>query len=152
MEHVNQRRHELLDADDNSVRALIRAWILPDIEEIAEAEGGSYHARFLAVVCNNQEFNFDELWSRPHASSYQRIADGLRKLLADLPAAIFSLRFGMAMLQSIYAIAEQEQLEAAGKTSMTTQSPVFVSNLIDVLEAIFVAAPSTETREKLDKA
>jgi AcrR family transcriptional regulator len=151
MEHVNQRRHELLDADDSSVRALVGAWIRPDIEEMAEAEGGSYHARFLAVVCNNREFNVDELWNRPHASSYQRIAAGLRKLLPDLPAPIFSQRFGMAMLQSIYAIAEQERLEAAGKTQMTARSPLFVSNLIDVLEAIFSAPLSAETRHELNQ-
>jgi hypothetical protein len=55
------------------------------------------------------------------------------------------------MLQSIYAIAEQERLEAAGKPHMTARSPLFVSNLIDVLEAIFSAPLSAETRHELNQ-
>jgi AcrR family transcriptional regulator len=149
MEHVDQRRHDLLDADESTVRALVKAWVVPDIEEITEAEGGSYHARFLAVVCNHPNFSFQELWNRPHASSYQRLGDGLRRLLPNLPEQVFSMRFGMAMLQSIYAIADQERL-LTGNTASTPSAPLFVSHLIDVIEAIFTAPLSTDTRHELE--
>jgi len=149
MQHVDQQRHDLLDQDESSVGALVRAWILPDVEEIAEAEGGSYHARFLAVVSNHQHFNFRELWKSPYAGSYKRIADGLRKLLPGIPEQIFSMRFGMAMMQSIHAIADQERLIAAGSTETAISAPLFVSNLIDVMVAILTAPISAETEREL---
>jgi hypothetical protein len=64
-------------------------------------------------------------------------------------ATIFPLRFGMAMLQSIYVIAEQERLEATGKTDTTIQSKLFIWHLIDAMEAIFTAPLSVETRHEL---
>ena len=145
MEHVDQRRHQLLDADSSSVRALTRAWILPDVQEINEAEGGSYHARFLAVVCNHADFDFDQLWQRPYASSYLRVADGLRRHLPHLPPDVFSMRFGMAMIQSIYTMADQERIANSAATTFEPNSPALVSHLVDVLEAIFLAPVSLET-------
>ena len=148
MAHVDQRRHDLLDQEDDSIEALVKAWILPDIEEINEAEGGSYHARFLAVASHHPSLDFRELWTNPHASSYQRIADGLRKQLPELPEAVFSMRFGMAMMQSIYALADQERLITAGKSEGMTM-PLFVSHLIDVMVAILSAPLSEQTKREL---
>ena len=149
MAHVDQRRHDLLDQDESSIRALMKAWIVPDIEEIAETEGGSYHARFLAVVCNHPEFRVQDLWHRPHASSYLRLSDGLKRLLPNLSPQLFSMRFGMAMLQSIYAIADQERLVAADKATAIS-APLFVSHLIDVMEAILTAPVSADTERELE--
>ncbi len=151
MAHVDQRRHDLLDQDESSIRDLIKAWIVPDIEEITEAEGGSYHARFLAVVCNHPEFRVQDVWHRPHAGSYQRLSDGLRRLLPNLSPQVFSMRFGMAMLQSIYAIADQERLMAADRES-AINAPLFVSHLIDVMEAILTAPLSADTERELELA
>jgi AcrR family transcriptional regulator len=148
MEHVDQRRHDLLDQDESSVRALIKAWVLPDLEEITKAEGGSYHARFLAVVCNHPDFSVRDVWTRPHAGSYKRLSDGLRHLLPELPEQVFAMRFGMAMLQSIYAIADQERLVAAD-TKSAISAPLFASHLIDIMEAIFTAPLSADTRREL---
>jgi AcrR family transcriptional regulator len=149
LEHTDQRRHQLLDEDESDLRALIRAWVLPDVEEITEAEGGTHHARFMAIVCNHPELNFDELWDRPHASSFRRLAFALRRLLPELPETIFSMRFGMAMMQSIYAIADQERLLAAGNQPVS--SALFVSHLIDSMEALFMAPLSKETQQELER-
>jgi AcrR family transcriptional regulator len=145
LEHVDQRRHILLDEDESTVSALMRAWILPDIEEINEAEGGSYHARFLGVVTNHPDFSFAELWSRPHASSFTRIINGLKKLLPELPSQILSIRFGMAMMQSICTMAEQERQQ-------TISTPLFTCHLVDVMTAIFTAPLSTDTRRELQRS
>ena len=152
MGHVDQRRHDLLDTDDGSIEALVQAWILPDIEEITSATGGSYHAQFLAVVSNHPEFNFQKLWNVRYASSYKRIAEGLRKLLPELPEKVFGMRFGMAMMQSIYSIADQERLLAVENKHIKdrqTAEPLFVSNLIDVMVAILTAPLSKQTRKEL---
>jgi AcrR family transcriptional regulator len=146
MEHVDERRHALLEANSSSVRALVHAWVLPDIEEISNAEGGSYHAQFLAVVCNRPDFNVNELWQRPHAGSYKRLADRLRELLPELSAQVFSLRFGMAMLQAIYTMAERERTLESKPKRKNLSTEVFVSHLTDVMEAIFTAPVSPETR------
>ena len=142
--NTNARRHELLDNDSSSIRALIRAWLLPDVEEITEATGGSYHARFLAVVANYPGFSMQQLWNRPAADSFTRLGRLLRQQLSDLPDEVISMRFGMAMLQSIYAMADEERLQAHGRNPA-----LFVSHLIDVLEAIFTAPLSSETAAEL---
>jgi len=142
--NTNARRHELLDADSSSLRALIRAWVLPDVEEITGTPGGSYHARFLANVTNHPEFDMRVLWGRPHASSFARLGKLLRQQLPDIPESLFSMRFGMAMLQSIYATADQESLQ--GNTHSTA---LFVSHLIDVMKAILVAPVSDETAHEI---
>jgi len=149
MEHVDMRRHQLLDDDSTSVRALIKAWVLPDCEEIAMTQGGSYHAQFLAVACSHPDFDLQALGQRPHASSYSRVADELRRLLPELPPEVFALRFGMAMLQGIYSMADQERLNHGSDASHQTSPALFVGNLIDVLEAIFTAPVSVESQAEL---
>lgn len=152
MGHVDERRHDLLDTDDGSIEALVRAWILPDIEEIISAAGGSYHAQFLVMVSNHPEFNFQKLWNIRYASSYKRIAEGLRKLLPELPEQVFGMRFGMAMMQSIYSIANQERLLTIDNTHTNDEQiaePLFVSNLIDVMVAILTAPLSMQTKKEL---
>ena len=59
------------------------------------------------------------------------------------------MRFGMAMLQSIYAIADQERLIAADKATAIS-APLFVSHLIDVMEAILTAPVSADTERELE--
>jgi AcrR family transcriptional regulator len=145
LEHVDQRRHALLDDDESTVSALMRAWILPDIEEITEAEGGSFHARFLGVVANHPDFSFADLWGRPHASSFTRVINGLKQMLPELPEQIVSMRFGMAMMQSIGAMADQER-----QPTISTQ--LFTCHLIDVMTAIFTAPLSTDTRRELKRS
>ena len=149
LEHTDQRRHQLLDEDESHLRSLIRAWVLPDVEEITQAEGGSSHARFMAIVCNDPELNFDGLWDRPQASSFRRLAFSLRKLLPDLPEKVFSMRFGMAMMQSIYAMADKERLIATGNRQIS--AALFVSHLIDSLEALFKAPLSAQTLQELER-
>lgn len=149
MAHVDARRHALLDRNSESVRACLEAWILPDVEEITEAEGGCYHKRFLAVVCNHPALNLDALWKRPNGSSYVRTAKCLRALLPDISDQLFSMRFGMAMMQSIYSMADQERLSAMTGKDRGNASALFVSHLIDVMEAIFTAPVSAETQREL---
>ena len=144
LEHVDQRRHALLDKDESTVSALMRAWILPDIEEVTEAEGGSFHARFLGVVTNHPDFNFADLWRRPHASSFMRVNNGLKKLLPELPSTILSMRFGMAMMQSICTMAEQERQQ-------TISTQLLTCHLVDIMTAIFTAPLSNDTRRELQR-
>ncbi|ARN73230.1 TetR/AcrR family transcriptional regulator [Oceanicoccus sagamiensis] len=151
MAHVDQRRHQLLDKDDSSIRALIKAWVLPDLEEITSTKGGSYHARFLAVASNHPALNFSKLWTSPYASSYMRIAKGLKALLPKMPETIFYSRFGMAMIQSIYNLADQERLRSS-KSKNAISEDLFIHQLIDVMEGIFIAPISTETKKQLKLA
>ncbi len=151
MSHVDQRRHTMLDNADNSIRALIKAWILPDFDEITHSKGGAYHARFLAVASNHPALNFSELWKSPYASSYLRIAEALKKLLPAMPETIFYSRFGMAMIQSIYNLADQERLRSSKSKTHMNES-LFINQLIDVIEGIFIAPISPETRKQLKQA
>ncbi len=145
LSHVDQLRHKMLDEDESTPRSIIKAWIFPDAHEITSTKGGSHHARFLAVLANSPEFNFNELWQRESASSYLRVANGLRIHLPDIPEQIFTMRFGMAMIQSIYAMADQEEYHR-------TTSRLFINHLVDVIEAIFAAPISRETAEELTQA
>ena len=139
---ANERRLELLANDSSTVRAIIEALIIPDIEVITETEGGSHHARFLAVMTNYTEFDFGDLYNRPAASSYGKLINALRKLLPKLPDEVFSMRFGLAMQQSIHAIAEHERHHF-------TATPLFVSQLIDSMEAMMTAPVSQQTQREL---
>jgi hypothetical protein len=59
------------------------------------------------------------------------------------------MRFGMAMIQSIFAIADQERVQASGNHRNGNTSPLFVSNLIDIMAAIFTTPVSAETDQEL---
>ena len=151
MEHVDLRRHQLLDDDSSSVRALMKAWILPDVEEINESEGGSFHARFLARTSNHPELNYKKLWTSKHASSYQRILKSLKSLFPNMPKEVFDTRFAMVMMQSIYSLADQERLNATTSKGKKIAAELYVTQLIDVMEGVFNAPVSAETKKALKK-
>ena len=84
-----------------------------------------------------------------HASGMQRIAKGLREVLTDLPASIFSMRFGLVMIEVIHVLAEHERLMELSMTDENISSSLYVSNLVDILVASLQAPVSTETRREM---
>ena len=146
MQQVNDRRLCMLDHADNDVRALIEAWVYPMVEVMNEPDSGSHYIRFLARVSTHADNNVRKLWFGDHASGLQRIATGLRNKLTDLPEKIFSIRFGLVIIQLIHSLAEYERLAELSADTDTVSSPLFVSNLVDVLVAALQAPVNPETQ------
>ncbi|ARN73227.1 TetR/AcrR family transcriptional regulator [Oceanicoccus sagamiensis] len=148
MERVNTRREKMLDNNTGTLRDLITAWVYPMVEEMNEADGGTHYIRFIAKVSTHADNDVRSLMDSKHASGLHRIAAGLRELLVDLPATIFSMRFGLVMIEVIHILAEHERLmELSPNHEMS--NALYVSNLVDTLVATLEASLSTETQREL---
>jgi AcrR family transcriptional regulator len=148
MEGSNSRRLEMLEESDGSLRSLINALVLPQVEQI-ENEGAVHYARFLARVSVHCEANIRALQQSEHASGMRLIAEGLRKVLNDIPATIISLRIGVAMATCIHMLAERERLVEYTRDDRIVSYPLFVGNLVDVITAGLSAPVSEATEQEL---
>jgi AcrR family transcriptional regulator len=146
MERSNNRRLEILEEGDGSVRSLINALVLPQVEEI-ENGGAVHYAKFLARVSVHSEANIQMLQQSEHALGTRMIAEGLRKELSYIPETIISLRIGVAMATCIYMLAERERLVEYTRNDRAVSYPLFVGNLIDVITA-GLSAPVSEVTER----
>ena len=150
MERVNQRREQFLDESSaTDVHSLLAAWVYPMVEEMAQSDNGTHYIRFLAKVSTHSDNDVRRLMDSRHASGLKRIAQGLRAQLGDLPSAIFSMRFGLAITQLIHALAEHERLIEVSAETEAIDSTLYVSNLVDVLVAGLQAPISSTSRREL---
>ncbi|WP_101759925.1 TetR/AcrR family transcriptional regulator [Oceanicoccus sp. KOV_DT_Chl] len=149
MKQVNERREKMLDQNAGDIRALIEAWVYPMVDVMNESTSGSHYIRFLAKVSNHADNDIRKLWDAHHSSGLQKIATGLRQLLIDIPEKLFGMRFGLAMLQLIHALAEYERLIELSDDGEVISSALFVGNLVDVLVASLQAPIASITRQEL---
>ena len=149
MERVNTRREVMLDKGTEGINGWIAAWVYPMVEEMNQADSGTHYIRFIAKVSTHSDNDVRSLMNSQHASGMQRIAKGLREVLTDLPASIFSMRFGLVMIEVIHVLAEHERLMELSMTDENISSSLYVSNLVDILVASLQAPVSTETRREM---
>ncbi len=148
MERVNHRREEMLDNSGDSIHDWIAAWVYPMVEEMNKPDGGSHYIRFIAKVSTHADNDVRQLMDSEHASGLQRVAAGLRTVLSDLPPAIFSMRFGLVMIEVIHVLAEHERLMELSPSDEMSHS-LYVSNLVDTLVASLQASMSADTQREL---
>lgn len=148
MERVNARREQMLNGSEEEISDWVAAWVYPMVEEMNQADSGTHYIRFIAKVSTHTDNNIRNLMKSQHASGLQRIATGLRSSLSDLPASIFSMRFGLVMIEVIHVLAEHERLMALS-ADQDMSSSLYVSNLVDTLVASLQAPISTATRREI---
>lgn len=147
MRKINSQRLALLAAGCHNIEDWIRAWVIPQIEEL-ETEGGSYYGRFMSQVSSMPNEDLRQVWSSRHAEGMQQIISGLRNALPDLPEVVFSIRVGLAMTQYIHVLADRERLLEVSSGNGAS-SALFISNLIDVMASGLAAPLSSTTQQEI---
>jgi AcrR family transcriptional regulator len=154
MAKVNAHRLMALEAiatnhQENDIRSLVGAIVLPIVTEIDADESGQHYIRFMAQAIGHPQLDLAELWQQEHSGGLATALDMLREALPDIPPVLFGQRFGLAFEQIIHSLADREKLRHSAKNTFEINSALFVSNLIDCVTGTMSAPVSDETREKL---
>lgn len=149
--HLNERRMAMLNVIEQShgqfdLRSIIRCFVCPLIDEIEKTEGGSFFLRFLAAVNMHSDMDVCRMWRNRHVEATEKIYALLQNSLPELPASVFSVRFGLMMVHLIYVMAEREKFLTVNENARMGQE-LFYANLIDILVAMMSAPVSTETQQ-----
>jgi len=153
MERVNKRRHERLDQLDrhqatDHIRSLIGALVYPIVEEMF-AEDGQYYIQCNAQATSHPSNFVSTLGDSEFATGLQRIVVALKDALPDLPDMIVAQRFGLALDQTIHALADQINLMPRSGTIDENTASIFASNLVDMIAGGLAAPMSRETQNEL---
>ena len=116
MRIVNARRHEYLaGVDDDDVRGLVAAVVVPLVEVVAEIDG--WYARFQARARWDTEA-WDALQRVPSGDSFTTAMKKLSRTLSDLPSAVRRSRLDQLMTLVLGTIAGWE----AGQSRLSAEA------------------------------
>lgn len=157
MANVNVHRvNRLEDIEDagqqQDVRSLVGAIVLPIVAEIDNAEGGQHYIRFMAQAIGHPQLDLAELWQQENSGGLATALQLLRKAIPHVPDPIFGQRFGLAFEQIIHSLADREKLRQSSRSSFEIDSAVFVNNLIDTIAGGMSASVSQATYDSLEQA
>jgi AcrR family transcriptional regulator len=132
MRIVNERRHAYLaGVDDDDVRGLVAAIVVPLVETVAEIDGG-YYARFQARTRWDAEA-WGALQQVPSGASFTTAMRKLNRCLGDLPRAIRHSRLDQLMTLVLGTIAGWEG--GASRLSAAALGNELISTGVAVLTA-----------------
>jgi len=153
MERVNRRRNERLDQLEKTkalgdIRSLIGALVYPIVEEMFE-EDGQHYIQCSAQATSHPSNFVSTLGDSEFGTGLQRIVRLLRDALPDLPEMIVGQRFGLALDQTIHALADQINLMPRSRSIDENTAALFASNLVDMIAGGLAAPMSEETENEL---
>lgn len=145
---VDARRVALLDRLQTEgrmgdPRALVGAWVRPLAEELTPRPEGNHYIRFLDQARRQWSTLPPEL-TRDLDTGWRRASLALQQVLGYLPAALVTLRLGVAAQQSIGALARMEAAMMRGRSGVTALAAQ-VDNLVDMMAGALTAPVSAET-------
>lgn len=156
MEHrlaqIEADRAELLRALDSEgrtgdVRQVLAALIRPQVRSI---ERGEHYVGFNAQLLTSETGHYSEyafLLADPElVPGGHRVDSLLRARLGHLPAPVASRRLEFAYATSLHALVRHQRQRTAGTAPPT---PLFTSELIDMLAAMLTAPLSQQTHAQL---
>ena len=157
MANVNAHRVNRLEqiteqGEEQNVRALVGAIVLPIVAEIDNEAGGQYYIRFMAQAIGHPQLDLAALWQQENSDGLARTLQLLRAAIPHVPDPIFGQRFGLAFEQIIHSLADREKLRQSSRSSFEINSAVFVNNLIDTIAGGMSAPVSEATRNSLEQA
>jgi AcrR family transcriptional regulator len=133
----------LAELDDASeVRDWVGCLVRPITEHLAALGNPTWYARFGAQVTTDpmlRAIMIDEALVRP---SMQRVLEGLRGLLPELPAEVRRERADMARLLMVHVVAERERALAEGRGTARSTWQDAATGLIDAVVGLW-QAPAT---------
>lgn len=124
-------------------RALVGAWVRPLAEELTPRPEGNHYIRFLDQA-RRQWSTLPRELTRDLDTGWRRATQALQQVLAYLPAALVTLRLGVAAQQSIGALAQMEAAMMRGRHGVTALA-VQVDNLVDMMVGALTAPVASET-------
>ena len=143
---IAERRSHLLDALDESsggLRDAIVALVEPIVEQVQAHPGGADYIRIVAHLASHPDLDPAELGAGSTPVS-RRLNVALVARCPKLPPRIFALRMELLLVVLFHGLADHARTLADPTVAARTKR-LFVNNLIDTVEAILVAQPSTST-------
>ena len=157
MERVNRsRKLKLAEALEQcnghpEPRQLVATLVAPIVEEICNAEGGSFYIRFLAQAIGHPQTDTNKFTENMLADAADSVYKQIKKMTPDIPEPIFGQRFGLMWVMIIHALADRERAsELRARTQLVNQT-LFVSNLIDSATGGLMAPVSACTKAELKR-
>lgn len=140
---VEARRHQMLDAvessdDPTDLRRLAEALVVPAAELLADRAGGRDYLRIMAELVNRAEPVFAEASTRDRRSSTNRWRRAVAPLVPPLALDRLHRRFTAIRIMFV-------ELARRAEGSPRRDDRLFVSNLVDLVEAILGTPPSAGT-------
>lgn len=150
MEGINARRHAMLELVDESdrtsaLRRVAEALVIPFAEQVDQ--GGRHYVRLVAQLHGDPRTRTFRLTRGVHDSAIRETAELVPRLLPDIPREIVRQRLLLVTSLIIHAVAEQERAMAEG--SPRNVMPLFVGNLVDVIQAMLLAPVSSASATEL---
>lgn len=144
---------EKLKAENGSpdVAALLRALVIPLVQEIDDTEGGEYYILFVAQLLGHPTLDMRRMWCRQLDTSVGPIYHALRDSLSEIPDELYSSRFGLLWELTIHALADRSRIYGAGRpASGSPLKSLFIDNLMDVLLGLITAPISGATARQVE--
>lgn len=147
---TERRRQRLaaLEGQQPTLRRLLQALVLPVAEQAENRDGGEYYIHISAELIATNTLSFYEPANRPLRINRE---DQLAQMIAvqlDLPPALLEARMLLVTGLMFHGLSDHLRLRSAASTDehpALTDTAMFVSNLVDSLEAVLMAQPSGET-------
>lgn len=143
-EDVERIRDAMLETigDSGDVRDWIDCLVRPSTEHLAALGCPTWHARFAAQVMTDpmlRAIMIDEALVRP---SIQRVLEGVRALLPELPPEVRHERADMARLLMVHVLAERERALAEGRGTARSTWRDAAAGLTDAIVGLWLAPVS----------
>jgi len=146
--HYLGRRRALLRARAGTerLRSVVEAQLLP-VVELGEEEG-CYYLMFLEQLQRHGvgDHPFDRL-AAVHQSSHRTYVRTMKSLLGHVPAELRESRIGQSSSICLHACADRQRARHFG--SPVSPFGLYVSQLLDGIEALLTSPPSPETLKAL---
>lgn len=158
MAGINRCRVAMLDAleaeaQDDAIRPVVEAMVLPLAEQLDPATNGGHYIRFLAQAISDPSVDVGGLVRDKFDHGMVRTRRLARRILDHLPAEIVEERMTLASAQMVHALADKARRRAARPTrERPGETAFFVANLIDSLTGALSAPVSPEALACLDEA
>jgi AcrR family transcriptional regulator len=157
MAPIDEQRRALLDQVETAkrqgdLRALVEALVYPLASALAQTNGVSWYARFLAQVVFEPGF---EMFApeRSHVTAgLERLIARFHRRLDHIPGPIRTQRIALASNLLVHALADYERTQHARRRGRANTLTLLAADLVDVIVALLDAPVSSETKTELRAA
>ena len=148
---IELRRHARLDAlaGEPGLRSAVEVLVLPVAEKLEDPDGGVAFVRLSAELIGNARYPLMQLGGERPNPAADRLAALFDAVAAPVPEALWQTRWLLVVGLLFHGLADWSRI---GASADAARRRVFVSHLVDQLEAVLAAPPSPDTRAALAAA
>jgi AcrR family transcriptional regulator len=148
---IERRRHARLDAlgPGPDLRSAVEALVLPVAEKLEDTDGGVAFVRLSAELIGNARYPLLRLGGERRNPAADRLAALFDAVAAPVPELLWPTRWLLVVGLLFHGLADWSRI---AEENDAARRRVFVSHLVDQIEAVLAAPPSPATRAALASA